>query len=216
MSVRSDWPAFAGIDWGGEHCQRGDAGRWDWHLCMLDGSLVGVEFDKDPKVSKLSRVWGANASLAGRPRGQHDAICSRRFGCEVVGGDEPPRCLGHRSRPRDGPVRTNGWVHGGPMTRDKGPLDTDATSMRARTVCGHTGRIQNTGSMMTGPHASLARHLEGLLEVAAFLRRPTLSSMPRSRTRAWMTRLSMRRCGAAGRLAGGSTGGGRSPAPARS
>ena len=57
MSVRSDWPAFAGIDWGGEHCQRGDAGRWDWHLCMLDGSLVGVEFDKDPKVSKLSRAW---------------------------------------------------------------------------------------------------------------------------------------------------------------
>jgi hypothetical protein len=54
------------------------------------------------------------------------------------------------------------------MTRDKGPLDTDATSMRARTVCGHTGLKQNTGSMMTGPYASLGQHLEELLEVASF------------------------------------------------
>ncbi len=176
----------------------------------------GCRVRQGPQGVEVESGLGANVSLAGRPRGHHDAICSRRFGCEVVGGDEPPRCLGHRSRPRDGPVRTNGWVLSGPMTRDKGPLDTDATSMRARTVCGHTGRIQNTGSMMTGPHASLEQHLEGLLEVAAFLRRPTLSSMPRSRTRACTTRLPTRRRGAAGRLASGSTGRGRSPAPARS
>ncbi len=68
---------------------------------------------------------------------------------------------------------------------------------------------------MTGPHASLEQHLEDLLEVAAFLRRPTSSSMPKSRTRACTTRLSTRRRGAAGRLAGGSTGRGRSPAPAK-
>ncbi len=53
---------------------------------------------------------------------------------------------------------------------------------------------------MTGPHASLARHLEDLLEVAVFLRRPTSSRMPKSRTRACTTRLSTRRRGAAGRL----------------
>ena len=209
--------SFAGIDWGGEHCQRGDAGRRDWHLSHAGRQQPReCRVRQEPQGVEGASGMGANASLAGRPRGQRDAICSRPFRCEVVGGDEPPPCWGHRSRPRDGPVRTNGWVHSGPMTRDKGPLDTDATSMRARTVCGHTGRTQYTGSMMTGPHASLARHLEGLLEVAAFVRRPTLSSMPKSRTRAWTTRLSMRRCGAAGRLAGGSTGGGRSPGPARS
>ena len=108
MSVRSDWPAFAGIDWGGEHCQRGDAGRWDWHLCMLDGSLVGVEFDKDPKVSKLSRAWERTRHWPVDPAATTTPSARVRSGCEVVGGDEPPRCLGHRSRPRDGPVRTNG------------------------------------------------------------------------------------------------------------
>jgi hypothetical protein len=57
VSVRSDWPAFAGLALLGRAPSAWR--RRAWHLCMLDGSIVSVEFDKDPKVSKLSRGMGS-------------------------------------------------------------------------------------------------------------------------------------------------------------
>ena len=101
------------------------------------------------------------------------------------------------------------------MTRDNGPLDTDATSMGARTVCGHTGRIPNTGSMMTGPHASLEQPLEKLLEVASFSAPVGFVEHAKVTARACAARLSTRRRGAPSMLASGSTGRGRSPAPGK-
>jgi len=78
--------SFAGIDWGGEHCQRGDAGRRDWHLSHAGRQPRGVS--SSTRIPRCRRCVG--------------------HGSECVTGRSTPRPT-RRHLLASVPMRGGGW-----------------------------------------------------------------------------------------------------------